>query len=213
MTPGEYQGLYLSQTQRGEITVISSCSNKVIFVRCPSLTCGTTVVKDQDNFISNNLFGDTLVGSSQNSTAKQNEPSTNVDGKIVSEMQEVPMEKAPLMVDSTDTEIKNENMSEFVGSQFRIVGGRASQPRAWPFLIAIYKDGNFHCGGLIIDKDWVLTAAHCLVGLVVPFSYFIFQENFLHQFGYHVECNPGKFCNRLLTDFFFVRFFFLFFKN
>ncbi|XP_015184626.1 PREDICTED: serine protease nudel-like [Polistes dominula] len=44
-----------------------------------------------------------------------------------------------------------------------IVGGRTSVPEAWPYLIAMYRDGNFHCGGIILNEYWILTAAHCLV--------------------------------------------------
>ncbi|XP_014616401.1 PREDICTED: serine protease nudel [Polistes canadensis] len=44
-----------------------------------------------------------------------------------------------------------------------IIGGRTSAPEAWPYLIAMYKDGNFHCGGVILNEYWILTAAHCLV--------------------------------------------------
>jgi len=51
-----------------------------------------------------------------------------------------------------------------VGSQLRVVGGRASQPRAWPFLVAIYKDGFFHCGGVILSDVYILTAGHCMDG-------------------------------------------------
>ncbi|KAG7203877.1 hypothetical protein KM043_017931 [Ampulex compressa] len=51
-----------------------------------------------------------------------------------------------------------------VGSELRVVGGRASRPKAWPFLVAIYKDGKFHCGGVILNEWWILTAAHCLDG-------------------------------------------------
>ncbi|KAI4503887.1 hypothetical protein M0802_001290 [Mischocyttarus mexicanus] len=44
-----------------------------------------------------------------------------------------------------------------------IVGGRASEPEAYPYLIAMYKDGYFHCGGVILNEYWIVTAAHCLV--------------------------------------------------
>jgi hypothetical protein len=44
----------------------------------------------------------------------------------------------------------------------RIVGGKLSKPTAWPFLVAIFRDGNFHCGGSLITEEWVLSAAHCV---------------------------------------------------
>lgn len=44
----------------------------------------------------------------------------------------------------------------------RIVGGKLSSPTSWPFLVAIFRDGHFHCGGSLILEDWVLSAAHCV---------------------------------------------------
>lgn len=43
-----------------------------------------------------------------------------------------------------------------------IVGGHDSSPGAWPFIVAINKNGHFHCGGAVLSEWWVLSAAHCL---------------------------------------------------
>lgn len=44
----------------------------------------------------------------------------------------------------------------------RVVGGKPSKPGSWPFLVALFRDGNFHCGGTLLLDNWVITAAHCV---------------------------------------------------
>lgn len=44
----------------------------------------------------------------------------------------------------------------------RVVGGFPSQPAAWPWVVSIYRNGLFHCGGVIINENWIVTAAHCV---------------------------------------------------
>jgi secreted trypsin-like serine protease len=41
------------------------------------------------------------------------------------------------------------------------VGGINAEPMEFPFIVVIFKDGNFHCGGSIYDEHWIITAAHC----------------------------------------------------
>jgi secreted trypsin-like serine protease len=50
---------------------------------------------------------------------------------------------------------------------YRIIGGLPAAENAWPWQVALFMrsgDGSFHfhCGGSIIDRNWVLTAAHCI---------------------------------------------------
>lgn len=64
---------------------------------------------------------------------------------------------------SSYVEYMNNATSRFARSKDpRVVGGIASNPGAWPWLIALYQDGIFHCGGVILSDKWVLTAAHCV---------------------------------------------------
>lgn len=46
-------------------------------------------------------------------------------------------------------------------AEARIVGGSDAKAMEFPFIVAIYKDGNFHCGGSIYSEFWIITAAHC----------------------------------------------------
>ena len=46
----------------------------------------------------------------------------------------------------------------------RIVGGYDARANQFPFTIALRKNGRPHCGGSIINSQWVLTAKHCVDG-------------------------------------------------
>ncbi|KAG8234320.1 hypothetical protein J437_LFUL013060 [Ladona fulva] len=68
---------------------------------------------------------------------------------------------APGNVENSDCLSLGMDRKERAG-EGRVVGGKPSHPGAWPWLIALYKDGKFHCGGSLILEQWVLTAAHCM---------------------------------------------------
>ncbi|KAK0179986.1 hypothetical protein PV327_005677 [Microctonus hyperodae] len=46
-------------------------------------------------------------------------------------------------------------------SQARIVGGGSSTAGSWPWQVALYKEGDYQCGGALISDKYVLSAAHC----------------------------------------------------
>lgn len=50
----------------------------------------------------------------------------------------------------------------FSNEEIRIVGGRPTGVNQFPWMARIVYDGKFHCGGSLLTKDYVLTAAHCV---------------------------------------------------
>ncbi|XP_029455857.1 ovochymase-1 [Rhinatrema bivittatum] len=44
----------------------------------------------------------------------------------------------------------------------RIVGGEEARPHCWPWQVGLQFLGDHQCGGAIIDKSWIMTAAHCM---------------------------------------------------
>ncbi|XP_015601764.1 uncharacterized protein LOC107270868 isoform X2 [Cephus cinctus] len=48
-----------------------------------------------------------------------------------------------------------------VPTQARIVGGGSSSAGSWPWQVALYKEGDYQCGGALINDKWIVSAAHC----------------------------------------------------
>lgn len=137
MPPNEYQGPYIAEVN-GRIKLVPSCMDTAVFIRCPRFRCGTSAFSHEDSLEPHVL-----------------EKEERDTFRIFDD----------LMYRNRMKQMKfNENGDDIVGSQLRVVGGRASQPKAWPFLVAIYKNGIFCCGGVIVNEMWILTAAHCLEG-------------------------------------------------
>ncbi|XP_054014049.1 uncharacterized protein LOC128895470 isoform X1 [Hylaeus anthracinus] len=48
-----------------------------------------------------------------------------------------------------------------VSRRSRIVGGGSSSAGSWPWQVALYKEGDYQCGGALISDRWIVSAAHC----------------------------------------------------
>lgn len=50
----------------------------------------------------------------------------------------------------------------------RIVGGKVTSIQNWPWQVGLQSphDGSIFCGGSLLNKEWVVTAAHCVENFV-----------------------------------------------
>ncbi|XP_063220612.1 proclotting enzyme-like [Bacillus rossius redtenbacheri] len=60
---------------------------------------------------------------------------------------------------STDAACGAKNGQE---DQERIVGGQNADLGEWPWIVALFNGGRQFCGGSLVDKTHILTAAHCV---------------------------------------------------
>ncbi|XP_016061458.1 PREDICTED: kallikrein-12 [Miniopterus natalensis] len=47
------------------------------------------------------------------------------------------------------------------GASEKIYNGTECEPHSQPWQVGLFEGANLRCGGVLIDRRWVLTAAHC----------------------------------------------------
>mmetsp|Transcript_18437 Transcript_18437/g.39877 ORF Transcript_18437/g.39877 Transcript_18437/m.39877 type:complete len:396 (+) Transcript_18437:177-1364(+) len=71
---------------------------------------------------------------------------------------------APSWDNSTDTAINYHHRAGRTSAgliEQRIIGGSGAAPRRYSYTVGLTDKGGLYCGGVLICKDMVLTAAHC----------------------------------------------------
>ncbi|XP_044019325.1 transmembrane protease serine 9-like [Aphidius gifuensis] len=90
----------------------------------------------------------------------------------------------------------------------RIVGGQTTRINEFPWMARLSYLNKFYCGGTLINDRYVLTAAHCVKGIVFRFMWFMIKVTF----GEHDRCDEKykpetRYVVRALTgDFSFLNF-------
>ncbi len=58
----------------------------------------------------------------------------------------------------------------------RIVGGDAAAQGEFPWQVSLQQFGRHFCGGSVIGKNHVMTAAHCVMSVVFRLADFVSDE-------------------------------------
>lgn len=186
---------YLSTGPGGFIQPSDTCFNSsAVYVTCPDFLCGTRVsttsqLLRENVAVENHLFGrnkrflypgfpghpyDSYRMMYYGNRVKRDTSATDVDASM----------KYIDSIGNSDTKTDERNKR----AESRVVGGKPSQPTDWPWMVAIYRDGMFHCGGIVLTQDWVISAAHCVakfwdhyyeikVGMLRRFSFSPQEQN------------------------------------
>ncbi|XP_011695705.1 PREDICTED: serine protease nudel isoform X2 [Wasmannia auropunctata] len=193
-----YQDLYVIESGTDEIK-LTSCPGTAVYVKCPPLPCGTKALPRQ-TFSNATKY--------KYMTRRHAEEQSAVELAEFNKLyqQTLGLLNASQSVSGTKVQEQNDTL---VGSQSRVVGGRASQPTAWPFLVAIYKNGNFHCGGVILSDVHIISAGHCMDGYQE--HYYEIQAGTLRRFSFspmaqwrrarYVIIHPGYVKRDMQNDF------------
>ncbi|KAL6090585.1 hypothetical protein STEG23_009434, partial [Scotinomys teguina] len=78
-------------------------------------------------------------------------------------------------------------------SQGKIFGGEMAMPEQWPWQASLLFRGSHICGAVLIDKNWVASAAHCFQRFRKPSDYRILL-------GYHQLGKPTEYSRQMTVN-------------
>ncbi|XP_044756720.1 uncharacterized protein LOC123315190 [Coccinella septempunctata] len=164
-TTEKYEGEYINLLPNQEVSFAGTCvQDRASFVECPPLFCGLRMTI-KNPYRPQEL--DTSIEDMMNHLNRQDYTFG---------------EDFDLSRRANRSTNRNKRSDDFILGGERVVGGKASQPAAWPWVVSIYKNGIFHCGGVIINEWWILTAAHCVDKYWL--FYYEIQAGILRRFSY-----------------------------
>ncbi|POI35152.1 hypothetical protein CIB84_001097 [Bambusicola thoracicus] len=82
-----------------------------------------------------------------------------LDSASVEVFENTDMTEEEIQVTTDDVCGMPSNQPRFIFS--RIIGGEEAVPHSWPWQVSIQISDQHICGGAVLAKEWVITAAHC----------------------------------------------------
>ncbi|XP_054280169.1 uncharacterized protein LOC128998178 [Macrosteles quadrilineatus] len=185
MTSTEYPGPYIIPNGPEKLTLSQMCRDQkvVTYVTCPPVECGTRVSRPMLDSSVRWREANQRQAKMQLRTAETKETSASAGteegyckscGPIAGKSQEYRTQFEP--------EEERLRWTRDADDILGVVGGRISRSHSWPWLVALYRDGRFHCGGVIVNELWVMTAAHCMDQFKK--HYFEVQAGMLRRFSF-----------------------------
>lgn len=178
--PSDYSGQFLTALPNQKTEFLTSCMrNEAVHVICPPIPCGTRLLPPPNHFRHEEVDTSAeeqflpLVNRMKRFTDEIHRADNLFDILETNDLSEknyerlfrkhtdhnVPRYLDPLRFADSDLGIGSDRGKR---GDNRVVGGKPSQPTSWPWVVAIYRDGVFHCGGVLMSELWVITAAHCV---------------------------------------------------
>lgn len=154
-----YQGHFIVRKEDGSVQIQEHCKGHVAtYVKCPNVPCGSRVLDplESETELVNRFKRYIENPNREMKISLEDKPFVEASDTYKKELKQNYSGDEP-----NGTINKTEGARPKREDILRVVGGRSSKPKAWPWVVSIYRDGFLLCGGTILDDIWIMTAAHC----------------------------------------------------